>query len=159
MLWIDTHTHTYDPAEGQPAARELVEKALAAGVYKQILGGVDLHSVAPIMELCRAFPGTVYPTVGLHPTEVRQDYMQSLDVLYKHLSADAGQNGNTPYVAVGEIGIDLYQDKTFFRQQQDAFRTQLRWAKERRLPVVLHVRNAFEEAWHWILYTSPSQRE
>ena len=148
MLWIDTHTHTYDPAEGQPAARELVEKALAAGVYKQILGGVDLHSVAPIMELCRAFPGTVYPTVGLHPTEVRQDYMQSLDVLYKHLSADAGQNGNTPYVAVGEIGIDLYQDKTFFRQQQDAFRTQLRWAKERRLPVVLHVRNAFEEAWH-----------
>lgn len=148
MLWIDTHTHTYEPAEGQPEARELVQKALDAGVYKQIMGGVDLHSVAPVLELCRAFPDTVYPTIGLHPTEVRQDYMQALDLLYGHLGADTGPKGQNPYVAVGEIGIDLYQDKTFFHQQQDAFRTQLRWAKERRLPVVLHVRNAFEEAWH-----------
>lgn len=150
MHWIDTHTHTYDPAEEQDSAPVLVERAVEAGVYKQILGGVDLHSVEPIMELCRAYPNTVYPTIGLHPTEVREDYRQNLDFLYHCLSSDAGQKsaGNPHYVAVGEIGIDLYQDKTFFKEQQDAFRTQLRWAKELKLPVVLHVRNAFEEAWH-----------
>lgn len=150
MNWIDTHTHTYEPAEGQPSASVLVERAVEAGVYKQIMGGVDLHSVEPVMELCRAFPDTVYPTIGLHPTEVRDDYKQNLDILYRHLGAASGKkDGCQPYyVAVGEIGIDLYQDKTFFPQQQDAFRIQLRWAKELRLPVVLHVRNAFEEAWH-----------
>ena len=149
MNWIDTHTHTYDPEEGQESAAELVKKALDAGVFKQIMGGVDLHSIEPIMELCRAFPDTVYPTIGLHPTEVRADYIPVLDILYKNL-ADAGQKENKDphYVAVGEIGIDLYHDKTFFKEQQDAFRTQLRWAKELHLPVVLHVRNAFEEAWH-----------
>ncbi|MCM1041932.1 MAG: TatD family hydrolase [Bacteroides sp.] len=150
MNWIDTHTHTYEPAEGQDAASVLVERALGAGVCKQIMGGVDLHSVEPIMELCRAYPDAVYPTIGLHPTEVREDYRQNLDILYRHLSSDAADktSPNPRYVAVGEIGIDLYQDKTYFREQQDAFRIQLRWAKDLNLPVVLHVRNAFEEAWH-----------
>lgn len=150
MNWIDTHAHTYEPSQGQESSRVLVERALAAGVCKQIMGGVDMASVEPAMELCRAFPDTVYPTIGLHPTEVRADYVQALDGLYDCLSADAGQksDGNPHYVAVGEIGMDLYHDKAFFKEQQDAFRTQLHWAKELKLPVVLHVRNAFEEAWH-----------
>lgn len=149
MKWIDTHAHVYDPMEGQGCAQVLVEKALQAGVFKQIMGGVDLAAVQPIKDLCRAFPDVVHPTLGLHPTEVREDYRHVLDELYRHLAQANGSLSDEPrYVGVGEIGIDLYHDKTFFKEQQDAFRVQLDWAKQLNLPVVLHVRNAFEEAWH-----------
>ncbi len=151
MNWIDTHTHTYDPAPGQGSAAECVERALAAGVCKQIQGGVDLASIKPIWELCERYPGVVYPTIGLHPTEVKEDYAQVLEKIYAELASknpSSPQQGRGRYVAVGEIGMDLYWDKTFVREQEEALRLQLGWAKEFRIPVVLHVRNAFEECWH-----------
>ena len=208
MKWIDTHTHIYEPAEGQGDADSCVRRALEAGVFKQILGGVDLSTIRPIREFCERYPGQLYPTIGLHPTEVKEDYVSVLDKVYSELSAwnavampastqsrpvrgtatvqhesqsgfaqfaemaatdsqsvtgsvsDAStlalssssapqaSPGGFRYVAVGEIGMDLYWDKTHARQQEDAFRIQLEWAKSLDLPVVLHVRNAFEEAWH-----------
>lgn len=142
MTWIDTHTHTYDTSFGQDP-ETLVRNALDSGVEVLIQGGVALETVKPIWELCEAHPGVVYPTIGLHPTEVKDDYEAQLGGLYAELEQRHGR-----YVAVGEIGLDLHEDKTYFEQQKDAFRRQLHWAKALNLPVVLHVRNAFEEAWH-----------
>lgn len=154
-MWIDTHTHTYDREFGQDP-ETCVREAMAAGVGKLIQGGVDLDTVEPIWNLCETFPGLVLPAVGLHPTEVREDYVRHLDGLYARLyhrnHAFRGVRfrdcAQLRYVAVGEIGMDLYWDKTYFRQQEEALRIQLRWAKEFSLPVVLHVRQAFEPVWH-----------
>lgn len=155
MMWIDTHTHTYDREFGQDP-EECVREALASGVEKLIQGGVDLDTLEPIWSLCEVFPGIVFPTIGLHPTEVKEDYLRHLDALYAQLrlrndafkGADFRKSAQLRYAAVGEIGMDLYWDKTFLRQQEDALRIQLRWAKEYSLPVVLHVRQAFEPVWH-----------
>lgn len=157
MKWIDTHTHTYDTSMGQDPDHMVVQ-ALEQGVYKQILGGVDLDTVGPIKSLCLRYPDSVYATIGLHPTEVRENYSAVLDKLHVLLSVQASSSsrekdsavpsGTVPYVAIGEIGMDLYWDKTYRAQQEEALRIQLHWAKEFRLPVVLHVRDAFEEVWH-----------
>lgn len=156
MTWIDTHTHTYDTGFGQDP-ETVVQNALACGVDVLIQGGVDVSTVEPIRRLCEEHPGVVYATIGLHPTEVKEDYEAQLDALYRELAscnvsavaAAAVVNAEVfRYVAVGEIGLDLHEDKTYFEQQKDAFRRQLQWAKEFNLPAVLHVRNAFEEAWH-----------
>ncbi|MDE7357573.1 MAG: TatD family hydrolase [Bacteroidales bacterium] len=150
MNWIDTHTHTYDTSFGQDP-ETLVRNALDSGVDVLIQGGVDMDTVGPIRRLCEAHPGVVYATIGLHPTEVKEDYETQLKGLYEELSsanAASAAQGGFRYVAVGEIGLDLHEDKTYFEQQKDAFRKQLHWAKALNLPVVLHVRNAFEEAWH-----------
>lgn len=156
MEWIDTHTHTYDRDFGQdPEA--CVRRALACGVGKLIQGGVDAGTIAPIRELSEAFPGVVCPAIGLHPTEVKKDYTQQLDILHAELDRCNPENEREPalsgasrlrYVAVGEIGMDLYWDASFRAFQEDALRVQLRWAKAYGLPVVLHVRQAFEPVWH-----------
>lgn len=147
MKWIDTHTHTYDTSMGQDPD-EMVHKALDAGVDVQIQGGVDLSTIQPIRDLCKAYPGHVYATLGLHPTSVKEDYCQVLDQIHAELDETMNGKDGFSYVGIGEIGLDLYWDKTFLREQQDALRVQLAWAKEFDLPVVLHIRDAFEEVWH-----------
>lgn len=147
MKWIDTHTHTYDTSMGQDPD-EMVRKALEAGVDVQIQGGVDLSTIQPIRDLCKAYPSHVYATLGLHPTSVKEDYCQVLDRIQAELLETIDSKDGFSYVGIGEIGLDLYWDKTFLREQQDALRVQLGWAKEFDLPVVLHIRDAFEEVWH-----------
>lgn len=154
MKWIDTHTHTYDTSMGQNPD-EMVAKAISAGVGIQIQGGVDLTTVEPIKDLAMAYPGHVYATIGLHPTSVKEDYLQVLDSIHRELSLalpsrSPEQSGSFPfsYIGIGEIGLDLYWDKTFLREQLEALRIQFQWAKDFHLPVVLHVRDAFEEVWH-----------
>jgi TatD DNase family protein len=134
---IDTHTHLYS-AEFDADRQAMINAAIQTGVSKMLLPNVDVDSIAGMHELVRKFPQHCYPMMGLHPCSVKEDWETQLAVIKSWLDKDK-------YIAVGEIGVDLYWDKTTLEIQQKAFRRQIQWAKERRLPVVIHVREAFNE--------------
>lgn len=135
--FVDTHTHLFvqEFDEDRTAA---VGRALEAGVTKLCLPSIDETSYAPVMAMCRDFPGVCYGMMGLHPTEVNDDYNEVLDRMYEKLGKD------NPFIAIGEIGIDLYWDDTRKGEQIDAFCRQLDWAVELGMPVAIHSRSAFE---------------
>ena len=103
-----------------------------------LMPNIDIHSVGPMLSAVARYPGVCYPMIGLHPTSVKEDYLSSLiylKILYtKH-----------EFIAIGEIGIDLYWDKTFIKEQLIAFRRQISFAIDRELPVVIHSRESFPE--------------
>ncbi len=139
---IDTHTHLYlpefcgeDPAGGSSAVR----RAINAGVGHLIFPNVDLSTIAPMQALAREFPGRISCANGLHPTEVNASWR---DVLQQILDAE---DTALPVVAIGEVGIDLYWDKTFREEQMQAFSRQCRIAVERRLPLIIHCREGLDE--------------
>lgn len=137
MKFADTHTHLY-AKEFDPDRDRLIQEAIAAGVTRFFLPNIDSASVEGMLALQKTYPDTCYPMMGLHPCSVKEDYLEELMKLKTEL--DRGT-----FVAVGEIGIDLYWDKTFFPQQQEAFKTQCQWAVERDLPIVIHTRSSFDE--------------
>jgi TatD DNase family protein len=134
---IDTHTHIYLKQFNEDRA-SMLERAKNAGVAEFYLPNIDKHSIADLKELAAQHPN-IYPMMGLHPSHVKEDYKEHLAVVFEEL------NGDTQYHAVGEIGIDLYWDKTFIAEQKKAFGIQIEKAKEMGLPVVIHSRNAFDE--------------
>lgn len=135
---IDSHTHVYslDFAEDLDA---MLERAQSAGIEQMILPAVDSTSWERLWTLSQQHPGYLYPTLGLHPTSVREDYKEELTFVEERLD-------KYPIVAIGEIGLDYHWDTTYREQQLDAFATQLTWAHSRDLPVILHIREAFEDA-------------
>ena len=135
MTFIDTHTHIYDPAFDADRA-EVVQRALDAGVGMMLLPNVDAATIQPMLATYEQFPGCTRVMMGLQPEEVKGDYKQVLDRMEKELERDI-------YIGVGEIGLDFYWDRTFEREQLDAFETQLEWAKQLHLPLSIHCRNAF----------------
>jgi len=137
MKFIDTHTHLYLP-EFDADRDESVKRAVDSGIVKMMLPNIDIHSVGPMMSAVARYPGICYPMIGLHPTSVKQDYLDQLDILEKVYS-------DFDFKAIGEIGIDLYWDKSFLNEQLIAFRRQISFALERNLPVVLHSRESFPE--------------
>ena len=136
-MFIDTHTHLY-AEEFANDLDLLMEKAIAAGVEKFYLPNIDSSTVDAMHALCTRYPGHCFPMIGLHPCSVKENYRAELDILYVKL-----QTGS--YVAIGEIGIDLYWDKTFFAEQTIAFEEQIKWALDYQLPIVIHCRNSFDE--------------
>lgn len=138
-MFIDTHTHLYLP-EFAPDPAAAVDRAVDAGVGFMIFPNVDLSTVEPMKLLHSRRPEVTAMAMGLHPTEVNSDYRQALDQIEAELLADPSQ-----YVAVGEIGIDLYWDKTFREEQMEVFRTQCRWAVDMDKPVIIHCREGLDE--------------
>lgn len=134
-MLTDTHTHPYycDDSES------FVQRAVAAGVDRMIMPNVDLDSLAPMKNLAAKFPENLRMAVGLHPTEVKEDADEVLKEILKEL--DSG----TPYVAIGEIGIDLYWDKTFKDKQMQILDAQIAEAEKRDLPVIIHCREGLDE--------------
>lgn len=119
----------------------MVKKALDSGVHKLLLPNIDSETWEPMLALVKQFPENCFPMAGLHPTSVRRETMQQeLRCVEDNLSKGG-------FCAIGEIGIDLYWDKTFQAEQEDAFRTLLQWAKKVYLPVAIHMRNSFNEVW------------
>lgn len=140
---IDTHTHLYMPDftddGSEPDGGYLaVCRAFDAGVVRLVFPNVDLGSIVPMKKLAARHPGRIAMAMGLHPTEVRDTWPQDLDAVLREL--DEGH-----YAAVGEVGIDLYWDKTFLREQREVFGRQLLAAKERHLPVIIHCREGLGE--------------
>lgn len=141
MIFVDTHCHLYDEAfDGDRL--EAIQRALQAGVGTMLLPDIDRSSTPALDRLVSECPGHFFPMAGLHPTSVDDDYEAGLEhVRARLLSPPQG----VKFVAVGEIGMDLYWDTTFREQQRDALRRQLLWAIEAGLPVCLHIRKAMNE--------------
>ena len=137
MIFTDTHSHLYDKKFAKDQ-KEVIERAFLEGVQRIFLPNVDQHTVKGMIDLVHAHPKKCFPMMGLHPCHVKENYKDELTVLKKHL--DFGG-----FCAVGEIGMDLYWDKSFINEQKEAFRTQIHWAKEKGLPIAIHCRDAFDE--------------
>jgi len=137
MQLIDTHTHLY-LKEFDSDRDEVVNKAISSGIVKMLLPNIDLESVDQMLSAESRYPGICYSMIGLHPTSVKEDYLSQLDKLEAIALVHR-------FVAVGEIGIDLYWDKTFLKEQMITFRRQIVFALENMLPVVIHSRESFPE--------------
>lgn len=135
-MLVDTHTHLYaEPFDKDRS--EMMARAMGTGVTRFYLPNIDSNSIEPMLELEANYPGQCFAMMGLHPCYVKENYKEELALVEKWL-------GERPFVAVGEIGIDLYWDKTFFEQQKEAFRIQINWAKELDIPIVIHARDALD---------------
>lgn len=137
MQLIDTHTHLYLP-EFDPDRDETVKRAVSNNVIKLLMPNIDVNSVDAMLSAENRYPGICYSMIGLHPTSVKKDYIQQLDELEKVLLRHK-------FIAIGEIGIDLYWDKKFISEQIKAFRKQIILAISLNLPVVIHSRESFPE--------------
>ncbi len=137
MILADSHTHLY--LEEFDEDRDLmIERALEKGVKYFFLPNIDKNSISPLLSLAGRYPQNIYPMMGLHPTSVKDDWEEQLEVIEGKLRVGG-------FVAVGEIGIDLYWDKTHRKEQEEAFRRQIALARELDLPIVIHSRNSFDE--------------
>ncbi|MEH6304644.1 TatD family hydrolase [Olivibacter sp. CPCC 100613] len=136
MQLTDTHTHLYYH-EGR-ALDEQIARCKENHITRLFLPNVDGESIDKVFRTCSRYPDICYPMLGLHPCSVKDNFMEELTVIEEALSTNT-------VVAIGEIGLDLYWDKTTLPQQREAFKIQVTWAKERNLPIVIHCREAFEE--------------
>lgn len=135
---VDTHTHLFD-SQFDGDRENAVKRAVESGVAKLCLPAIDEESLQALLAMCERYKGVCYPMIGLHPTELPENYRDTLERFYDRLKRDQR------FIAVGEVGIDLYWDDTRRDEQLDAFNTQIEWAAEMKLPLVIHSRNAFKE--------------
>lgn len=138
ISFVDTHTHLF-VSEFDDERDTVVQRALSAGVTKLCLPSITKESLPDLLAMCDEYPGICYPMIGLHPTELGDDYKATLEGLRRCLDCDGR------YIAVGEVGLDFYWDDTRKKEQIDAFNIQIEWAAEKRLPLAIHSRNAFTE--------------
>ncbi len=117
-----------------------MQRCLDNGISRLFLPNVDSGSIAQVMDMVNTYPQYCFPMLGLHPCDVKANWEQELETVYATLQ-------QTKVYAIGEIGIDLYWDKTFIAEQQQAFRQQIGWAKQAGLPINIHCRNAFDEVY------------
>jgi TatD DNase family protein len=137
MTFIDTHTHLYSE-QFNPDRTSMIEAAIAKGVQTFYLPNIDHESIEGMLKLEEQFPGQCLPMMGLHPCSVNANYQQELDLVRSWLN-------KRRFAAIGEIGIDLYWDKTFIKEQEIAFRQQIDWALESGYTISIHCRSAFDE--------------
>ena len=133
----DTHTHLYSDQFDEDR-NEMILRAKNAGVSRFFIPAIDSSTSEAMFQLEKNYPKDVFLMMGLHPTSVNENYEEELEFVKNWID-------KRPFFAIGEIGIDLYWDKSFLKQQQEAFKTQIQWAKEKKLPIVIHCREAFDE--------------
>lgn len=136
--YIDTHTHLFvsDFDEDREAA---VQRAVDAGVTRLCLPAINEETLNALLAMCDRYPGICFPMMGLHPTDVGEDYKEVLALMHEKLLADSR------IIAVGEVGLDFYWDDSQKERQIEAFRIQIGWAIETGLPLAIHSRSAFNE--------------
>jgi TatD DNase family protein len=137
MILTDTHTHLY-ATEFDEDRDEMIQRAIDAGVTRFFLPSIDSSFTQSMYDLEQSYPENIFLMMGLHPTHVNENYLEELQHVKQELA-------RRKFVAIGEIGIDLYWDKTFLSQQQEAFSIQIQLAKKYKIPVIIHCRDAFEE--------------
>ncbi len=138
-MLIDTHSHIYSE-DFNHDIDAVVQRSYDNDVKKVILPNIDSGSIKRLLDLSDAYPHLCYPLMGLHPTSVSDDYREELAAVEYWLE-------KRKFYGIGEIGIDLYWERSFLKEQQEAFRTQIKLAKANGLPVVIHWRNSFEEVY------------
>jgi TatD DNase family protein len=137
MHLIDTHTHLYSEKFNEDR-EERIQDAIDAGVKQFFMPNIDATSIEGMNSLVQRFPKNCFAMMGLHPCSVNENVEQELQLVEQELKTNK-------YIAVGEIGMDLYWDKSFQVEQEMAFRKQIEWAKELNLPIDIHCREAFDE--------------
>ena len=137
MILTDTHSHLYDNKFSKDRAA-MIARSFEQNIKRIFIPNVDQYSVKSMMDIVAEHPQKCFPMIGLHPCHVKKNFKEELAVLKTYL--DAGD-----FCAIGEIGMDLYWDKSFIKEQKEAFRVQIRWAKEKDLPIAIHCRDAFDE--------------
>ncbi|MFA6402242.1 MAG: TatD family hydrolase [Salinivirgaceae bacterium] len=138
MEFIDTHAHLY-AEEFVSDKKEVIQRAINEGVTKIVLPAIDSKHHQSMITMAEQNAGVLFPLIGLHPTSVNSDYKKELSIIENYLSQ------RSLFYGIGEIGIDLYWDKTHFKEQLDAFVTQVKWAIEMDWPIVIHTRESFNE--------------
>ncbi|MCK0178668.1 TatD family hydrolase [Flavobacteriaceae bacterium S0862] len=137
MIITDTHTHLYSEAFDEDRDK-MMQRAFNKGITRFFIPAIDSTYTKAMFELERNYPESVFLMMGLHPTSVKENYKEELAHVEKLLS-------KRPFIAVGEIGIDLYWDKSTLSIQQEAFRHQIKLSKNYKLPIVIHCRESFDE--------------
>ncbi len=137
LILTDTHTHIYYH-QGTALLGEQMQRCFENGVTRLFLPNVDVESIPQVQKTCLAYPTNCFAMLGLHPCSVKENYRDELVTIRSAIA-------ETKIYAIGEIGIDLYWDKTTLNIQQDAFAQQIEWAKEMGLPISIHCREAFDE--------------
>ena len=137
MIITDTHTHLYSEEFDQDR-NEMIQRSINVGVSRFFIPAIDSTCTKAMYELQKNYPEHVFLMMGLHPTYVKENYLEELQHVENELK-------KRKFYAIGEIGIDLFWDKTHLQEQQIAFRTQIRLAKQYKLPIVIHCREAFNE--------------
>ena len=136
-FFIDTHTHLYDEQFDNTRAADM-QRALDAGVQKMYLPNCDSSTIAPMMDVVRQWPAHCLPMMGVHPCYIKENYKEELAIAEKWLHKEK-------FAAIGEIGLDYYWDKTFVAQQKEAFNTQMDWALEHDLSIIIHTRDSIQD--------------
>ena len=139
---IDTHCHIDDPQYAENLQSFLADQQ-ANGVEAILVPGVDATSVKDVLEVCNRYPNYLFPALGLHPENVKEDWKNQLQTLKRAI--DERMQSSSPLIAIGEIGLDYHWDVTFKQQQQEALREQMSWAEQYNLPVMIHSRDATED--------------
>lgn len=137
MIITDTHTHLYSDEFDQDRD-EMIQRAIQEGISRFFIPAIDSSCTQSMYDLEKNYPDNVFLMMGLHPTYVKEDYLVELEHVEEELA-------KRKFYAIGEIGIDLYWDKTHLKEQQIAFRKQIQLAKKYKLPIVIHCREAFDE--------------
>ncbi len=137
MQIIDTHTHLYS-SQFNEDRDAVVQRAIEVGVSHFVIPAIDSTYTQKMLDLEANYPENIFLMMGLHPTYVKENVAEELAIVKEWID-------KRKFAAIGEIGIDLYWDKTFLKEQQHAFRTQIQWAKERKMPINIHCREAFDE--------------
>ena len=137
MKIIDTHTHLY-LKQFKDDIDKVIQRSIDKGINKFIFPAIDSTHFDDMHDLRNKYPGSIYLMSGLHPVDVKENFKEELEFVVNSLKSHS-------YVAIGEIGIDLYWDKTYLKQQQEAFEFQIRLAIKNDLPIVIHCREAFDE--------------
>ena len=137
MRLIDTHSHLFleEFSEDLP---QVIERARSAGITHIFMPNIDSTTIDSMLSVCNTYNDYCFPMIGLHPTSVNADYEKELEIVARELKSF------NKYIAIGEVGMDLYWDKTFLKEQQIALDKQINWALEYDLPVVIHCRDAFD---------------
>lgn len=143
MFLSDTHTHQYIP-EMREQIGALMHRAQENRVQKLYLPNIDSDSVKDVFSLVDLYPQQCFPMMGLHPCSVKENYLDELKFIQQYID-------DPRVVGIGEIGMDLYWDKTFIEEQKIAFKTQIQWAKDRKMPIIIHCRESFDEIYEILL--------
>lgn len=137
MQLIDTHTHLY-LSDFKNDLDEVIQRAIKAGIERFYLPAISNEHIKEMLALEKRYPNHCFPMIGLHPCSVKNNYKDEFKIIEQWLQ-------QRKFVAIGEIGLDFYWDKTFTNQQYEAFHTQIEWALQYNLPIVIHSRNAMKE--------------
>ena len=133
----DTHTHLYSE-QFDDDRKEMMQRAFGAGISRFFIPAIDSSYTQRMLDLETEYSENVFLMMGLHPTSVKENYVEELNHVKEWID-------KRNFYAIGEIGIDLYWDKSLLKEQQEAFRIQIQWAKDKKLPIVIHCREAFDE--------------